>query len=251
MATQIKENEALTRELAEDGYSGVEVRVTPMPTEIIIRATRTQNVLGEKGGRIRELTSVVQKRFKFPENAVELYSEKVSNMASVPLRRLSLFVTSSLEALLFAVHKTVVDFDLMNTMLACNGVLRFVMESGDKGCEDGYMISSGQPVKEYIDSAVRHVLLRQVSLLSCVSLVDCHALQFKQPLYLSIVCNLNAFSGNRVCLVSRSRSCLTGIRRAKVGSMTPLPDLVTIHPPKEEEEYVPPLLTTNNEIPVA
>lgn len=36
----------LTRELAEDGYSGVEVRVTPVRTEIIIRATRTQNVLG-------------------------------------------------------------------------------------------------------------------------------------------------------------------------------------------------------------
>lgn len=30
--------------------------------------------------------------------------------------------------------------------------------------KDGYMISSGQPVKEYIDSAVRHVLLRQVSM---------------------------------------------------------------------------------------
>jgi len=40
-------NELLTRELAEDGYSGVEVRVTPMRTEIIIRATRTQNVLGK------------------------------------------------------------------------------------------------------------------------------------------------------------------------------------------------------------
>ena len=40
-------NEVLTRELAEDGYSGVEVRVTPMRTEIIIRATRTQNVLGK------------------------------------------------------------------------------------------------------------------------------------------------------------------------------------------------------------
>ena len=73
-------NEFLTRELAEDGYSGVEVtlmhaqvptvfhptplkvRVTPTRTEIIIMATRTQNVLGEKGRRIRELTSVVQKR---------------------------------------------------------------------------------------------------------------------------------------------------------------------------------------------
>lgn len=60
-------NEFLTRELAEDGYSGVEVRVTPTRTEIIIMATKTQNVLGEKGRRIRELTAVVQKRLvSFP-----------------------------------------------------------------------------------------------------------------------------------------------------------------------------------------
>lgn len=45
-------NELLTRELAEHGYSGVEVRVTPMRTEIIIRATRTQNVLGESQRRL-------------------------------------------------------------------------------------------------------------------------------------------------------------------------------------------------------
>merc|ERR1712010_309415 len=72
-------NELLTRELSEDGYSGVEVRVTPMRTEIIIRATRTQSVLGEKGRRIRELTSLVQKRFNFPENNVELFAERVEN----------------------------------------------------------------------------------------------------------------------------------------------------------------------------
>uniref|UniRef100_A0A8C0CFI9 KH type-2 domain-containing protein n=1 Tax=Balaenoptera musculus TaxID=9771 RepID=A0A8C0CFI9_BALMU len=59
-------NEFLTRELAEDGYSGVEVRVTPTRTEIIILATRTQN----------ELTAVFQKRFGFPEGSVELYAEK-------------------------------------------------------------------------------------------------------------------------------------------------------------------------------
>lgn len=72
-------NEFLTRELAEDGYSGVEVRVTPNRTEIILLATHTQSVLGEKGRRIRELTSVVQKRFNFkePQN-VELYAEKVA-----------------------------------------------------------------------------------------------------------------------------------------------------------------------------
>ena len=57
--------------------SNYQVRVTPTRTEIIIMATRTQNVLGEKGRRIRELTSVVQKRFNFPEGTVELYAEKV------------------------------------------------------------------------------------------------------------------------------------------------------------------------------
>ena len=41
-------NELLMRELSEDGYSGVEVRVTPLRTEVIIRATRTQNVLGTR-----------------------------------------------------------------------------------------------------------------------------------------------------------------------------------------------------------
>ena len=71
-------NEFLMRTLAEDGYAGVEVRVTPIRTEIIIRATRTQNVLGEKGRRIRELTSIVQKRFNFPEGAVELYANTSS-----------------------------------------------------------------------------------------------------------------------------------------------------------------------------
>ena len=69
----------LTRELAEDGYAGVEVRVVPLRTEIIIRATRTQNVLGEKGQRIRELTTVIQKRFNFPDGVVELFAEKVAS----------------------------------------------------------------------------------------------------------------------------------------------------------------------------
>jgi hypothetical protein len=89
-------NEFFMRELAEEGYSGCDVRVTHARTEvcftgpsdslhvliysdyqIIIRATHTQEVLGEKGRRIRELTALVQKRFKYPENSLELYAEKV------------------------------------------------------------------------------------------------------------------------------------------------------------------------------
>ncbi|KAJ9513660.1 hypothetical protein QJQ45_015416, partial [Haematococcus lacustris] len=158
-------NELLTRELAEDGYSGVEVRVTPMRTEIIIKATRTQNVLGEKGRRIRELTSVVQKRFNFPPDTVELYAEKVADRG--------LCAVAQAESLRYKL------LGGLAVRRACYGVLRFVMESGAKGCEvivsgklraaraksmkfkDGYMVSSGEAARVYIDAAVRHVLLRQ------------------------------------------------------------------------------------------
>jgi ribosomal protein S3 len=47
--------------------------------QVVIRATHTQEVLGEKGRRVRELTALVQKRFKFPENSLELFAEKVQH----------------------------------------------------------------------------------------------------------------------------------------------------------------------------
>jgi len=158
-------NEFFTRELAEEGYSGVEVRVTPARTEIIIRATHTQEVLGEKGRRIRELTALIQKRFKFPENTVELYAEKVANRGLCAIAQCESLRYKLLAGL--AVRR------------ACYGVLRFIMESGAKGCEvvvsgklraaraksmkfvEGFMIHSGQPIRDYVDTAIRHVMLRQ------------------------------------------------------------------------------------------
>uniref|UniRef100_A0A2K5K3U5 Small ribosomal subunit protein uS3 n=1 Tax=Colobus angolensis palliatus TaxID=336983 RepID=A0A2K5K3U5_COLAP len=150
-------NEFLTRELAEDGYSGVEV------TEIIILATRTQNVLGEKGQWIQELT----KRFVFPEGSVEPYAEKVAARGLCAIAQAESLPYKLLGGL--AVRR------------ACYSVLRFIMESGAKGCEvvvsgklrgqraksmkfvDGLMIHSGDPVNYYVDTAVCHVLLRQAS----------------------------------------------------------------------------------------
>jgi small subunit ribosomal protein S3e len=158
-------NEFLQRELAEEGYAGVEVRVTPTRTEIVIRATRTQKVLGEKGRRIRELMSLVQKRFNFPEGTVELYADKVANRGLCAMAQAESLRYKLLGGL--AVRR------------ACYSILRFVMESGAKGCEvvvsgklraqraksmkfcDGFMIHSGQPVKDFMDVAVRHVKMRQ------------------------------------------------------------------------------------------
>lgn len=158
-------NEFLTRELGEDGYSGVEVRVTPIRTEIIIRATRTQNVLGDKGRRIRELTSLVQKRFNFPEGTVELYAERVQNRA--------LSAIAQAESLRYKL------IGGLPVRRACTGVLRYIMENGAKGVElivagkvrgqraksmkfnSGYMVKSGNGAVHCVDKAHRHINLKQ------------------------------------------------------------------------------------------
>lgn len=201
-------NEFFTKELAEDGYSGVEVRVTPTRTEIIIMATRTQHVLGEKGKRIRELTSVVQKRFNFAEDSVELYAEKVTTRG--------LCAVAQAESLKY---KLVGGLAVRR---ACYGVLRFIMESGAKGCEiivsgklrgqrakamkfiDGLMIHSGDPMNHFVRRAVKHVELRQGVLGIKVKIMVHHDPQGKN------------------------------------GPKKPLPDNVIISEPKSEEDVIKP-----------
>jgi small subunit ribosomal protein S3e len=152
------------------------------------------------------LASIVQKRFNFLENTVELYAKKVNNRGLCAIAQAESLRYKLLGGL--AVRR------------ACYGILRFIMESGAKGCEvlvsrkliaqraklmkfkDGYMISSRSPVNEYINSAVRHVLLQQGVL------------------------------GIKVKIM------LDWDPKGKQGPMNPLPDMVTIHTPlKEDEEF--------------
>lgn len=122
-------------------------------------------MLGESGQRIHELTSLVQKRFGFEEDAVELYAERVKHKG--------LCAQTQAESLKFKLIQG------MAVRRACHGVLRFVMESGAKGVQlavsgkvrgqrakaqkfsDGYMIKTGEAYKDYVDEAVRHVMMRQ------------------------------------------------------------------------------------------
>lgn len=158
-------NEFLMRVLSEDGYAGVEIRVTPIRTEIIVRATRTREVLGDKGRRIRELTSLVQKRFNFKESTVELFAENVKNRGCCAMAQAEGLRYKLLSGL--AVRR------------ACYTILNLVMKNGATGCEvrvsgklraqrakvmkfkDGYLISTGEPKLHYIQESVRHVLMRQ------------------------------------------------------------------------------------------
>lgn len=75
-----------------------------------------QKTIGEKGRRIRELTSLVQKRFNFAEDTVELYAERVQNRA--------LCAIAMAESLRYKL------LGGLPVRRACSGVLRYVMENG-------------------------------------------------------------------------------------------------------------------------
>lgn len=197
-------------------------------------------VSGEKGRRIRELTSVVQKRFKFPEGTVELYAEKVANrglcavaqaeslryklLGGLAVRRFvpascQQWETSTLrgsqsgsfslccELVPAQSGKHSLPLGSGNSLRpqgltaaprvipppsrsACYGVLRFVMESGAKGCEvivsgklraqraksmkfkDGYMVRPARPLQPGASTSSSAVCLRHSSVPSQAPAAD-------------------------------------------------------------------------------
>ena len=117
--------------------------------------------------------------------------------------------------------------------------MRFV---GAKGCEvivsgklraqraksmkfkDGYMVSSGNPVNEYIDAATRHVMLRQVSMDPSPCRTMC--MRFCSFFRMFVYYQLQGVLGIKVRIMKEWDP--TG----KVGPRTPLPDVVTVLAPK-------------------
>lgn len=201
----------LHRQLAEVGYAGVSVRKSTMKTEIIIRAPRPQEVIGENSRRINELTALVQKRqwqrvcvrgrFGFNENNVVLYAERVAER--------SLCSQVQAEALKY---KLLAGLPVRRAAYA---VIRSALEAGAKGCEvivsgklrqqranamkfkEGYMIKTGYACQEFVDVAVRHVLVKQGML------------------------------GVKVKIMKPSDP------EGRMGPKKNLPDIITVHEPKE------------------
>lgn len=144
-------------------------------------------------------------RFGFAPGTVELYAEKVATRG--------LCAIAQAESLRYKL------IGGLAVRRACYGVLRFIMESGAKGCEvvvsgklrgqraksmkfvDGLMIHSGDPCNDYVDTATRHVLLRQGVL------------------------------GIKVKIM------LPWDPNGKIGPKKPLPDNVSVVEPKEEESF--------------
>jgi len=171
---QAELNEFLERTLGMEGYAGIEIRATSMSTEIRIKATKAKEILEKSGRKVRELKSLIEKRYNFNDvdNKVDL------SIKPLPYAR-ELCAPAQAENL---------KYKLLGgtpVRLAANNILASVMRRGGAiGCEiiisgkirgqraksqkykQGYIVSTGQPKLEFVDVAVRHVELRQ-GILGC------------------------------------------------------------------------------------
>lgn len=166
---QAELNEFLTRCLGMEGYAGIEVRATSMSTEIRVKATKTREILEKSARKVRELKSLIEKRYNFND---------VDNKVELAIKPLPYD-----KNLCAAAQAENLKYKLLGgtpVRLAANNILAQVMKRGGaKGCEiiisgkirgqraksqkykQGYIISTGQPKLEFVDEAVRHVELRQ------------------------------------------------------------------------------------------
>eukprot|EP00917_Polyrhabdina_sp_WS-2016_P027888 GHVP01059519.1.p1 GENE.GHVP01059519.1~~GHVP01059519.1.p1 ORF type:complete len:240 (+),score=41.04 GHVP01059519.1:3-722(+) len=197
-------DELLTRSLVNCGYAGSEVRENQRGYEIMIYGTTTDMIVGEQGKKIKELKTIIHKRFGIKPSTLDISVSKIERRGLCTMAQCEGLKNKLLEGQ--AVRR------------ACNGTMRYIMKSGALGCEivvsgkirgararsmkfvDGIIIHSGKPAEDFVKKAVKHVLLRQGVLGIKIKIVLKHDPEGKEG--------------------------TTAIR----------PDHVTIHPPKKELE---------------
>merc|ERR1711937_667396 len=201
-------NALLQRVLQMEGYSGIEVRATSMTTEIRVRVANADNFVKDGARRIREIKSIIEKRYNFNDE-----DNKVEVVIKAPEYDRAFDASANCEAL---------KFKLLTgspVRMAVNNIMGNVMRRGAVGCTiivggkvrgqrakaqkytSGYLISTGQPKKEFVDTAMRHVNMRQGVL----------------GLKVKIMMSLERKAGKHV----------------KV-----MPDFIRIHPPKEDPDVI-------------
>ncbi len=164
-------NELLKQSLADFGFSGIEVNFTKSATEVRVLVSKFNELMDEKkqsGIKIKELKGLIEQRYGF---------DRTSDHKFVLLAKRTTHNGICAQEQAEYLKKRLLLGVPVRT--AAMNVIKQMLQRGSKGCEvtisgklrqqraksmkfrDGYMIHSGQPRNTYIDSAVRHIGLRQ------------------------------------------------------------------------------------------
>jgi ribosomal protein uS3 len=155
-----------SRALPDSGYSGFELTNTLPKPEIILKVTNTKPLLDENQRKIRELESLIQKRWDYKPDGIHIKVQRLKQKglcagAMAESIKLKLLAQVPVRAAVSSVIRQCVDKEkAKGCEVIVSGKLSQQRAKSMK-FKKGYMISSGQAKKDYLEIATRHVLLKQ------------------------------------------------------------------------------------------
>jgi small subunit ribosomal protein S3 len=155
-------DEFLQKELADAGYGGVDVFKTPIGTRITIFVTRPGLVIGRRGMGIRDLTSMIEKKFGLPNPQISVLEVEVpelnpmvmANRIAQNIVRGGAFRRAALWAL-----NSIMNAGAMGAEIIISGKLRSERSHYEK-YRAGVVPKSGDPALKAVKEASGHVLLK-------------------------------------------------------------------------------------------
>ena len=161
-------NAFLSRALAQEGYAGIEVRATSSTTEIRIHVAKKDDFLEKGARRVREIHSLIKKRYGFndEDNKVELtvlptsMDRELCSAANVENLKFKLLGGTPVRNAVNNIMNSVMRRHAIGVTIIVAGKVRGQRAKTQK-YTSGYLISTGHPKKEFIDTAIRHVHMRQ------------------------------------------------------------------------------------------
>merc|ERR1712232_1137771 len=152
--------------------------------------------------------SLIQKRFGFEERHVTIKFDPIRNKglcasAQAEMLKTKLLKGVAVRSAALSIINTVMKFgEAKGCEVVVSGKMR-VQRAKVMKYKSGYLISTGQPKKDYVDTAIRHCFFKQ------------------------------GIIGVKVKIMLPTADA-TG--KMKGGVKKPLPDVVVINPPKDEQE---------------
>jgi len=165
---QAELNEFLQKTLGIDGYAGIEVRATSANTEIRVRAAKCDDLLSKQTRKIKEIKSLIEKRYGFSDDNNKLditirppeMDRAFCAQYHVEQLKYKLINGTAVRQGVNNIMGAVMRRGAVGVMVIVGGKVRGVRAKAQKYTQ-GYLLSTGQTKREFVDTAVRHVNMRQ------------------------------------------------------------------------------------------
>merc|ERR1712196_742942 len=159
-------HEFFGRILADYGYGGMEVRSSEASTEFKIKVVKLEDKGKEMHVVHNELASLIQKRYGFEDGQVQIKFDPIRNKGQCASAQAEVLKTKLLKGIAvrsaaLSIINTVMKFgDATGCEVIISGKMR-VQRAKVMKYKSGYLISTGQPKKDYIDTATKHCFFKQ------------------------------------------------------------------------------------------